>query len=994
MKRTFFWMILSLVVWVVPSFAETSQPDRIQGAITNSPTVMLQGNIHPKAQPQYDMGPVESSLKPGYITMVLQPTAAQQADMKQLLKDLQNPSSPNYHQWLAPEQYAARFGVSQHDMTKIVNWLAAQGFEVLQPARGRNWIAFTGTADLIQQTFQTEIHYYMVNGEKHFANSSNPVIPEALAGIVMGFRGMNNFAPKPSIKNKGVENPFYTGSNGNNLGPADIATIYDIQPLLSSGTTGSGQKLVVVGQTDIDTTDISEFRSGFGLSATLPTITLVPGDTDPGTTGDLGEADLDLEWAGAVAQNATLLYIIGNPTTGNGVFDSAQYAIDQNLAPVISMSYGGCEQQNVTFIPFFEPILQQASTEGITFVASSGDSGAAGCDSDQSAQGTLGLAVNYPASSPEVTGVGGTEFNEGTGTYWGSNGTGLGSALSYIPEIAWNDTSINNSLSAAGGGKSSCGVESGGACTGGFPKPTWQKGTGVPADGVRDVPDIAMAASADHDGYIFCSQSSCASGIANAVTSNSIVGGTSASAPVFAGIISLLNDYVVAQGIQSKPGLGNINQKLYSLAQSDPTIYHDVTSGNNIVPCQSGTPNCPSSAPFQYGYSAGVGYDQVTGLGSVDANAFVIAFAGTSTTTTLALSPAPTNGQYVGTTQTVTLMATVTANSGTGTPTGTVTFMDGSTALGTPQTLVSGSASLAGQVLSAGLHSLTAVYSGDSKFPGSTSAVFSALVTTNSPSATNVQLSSSSISAGGSVMITGTVTGGGTTPTGILTFLNGTATLGTGTLSGGTASIQSTFVTGGTYNITASYSGDATYGNSTSSSNTANISPLNVMDFSLTQNATINISAPGGNGSASITATPLGGFSGTIAYTCSGAPSEATCTVTATSTGATVMVTTTAATSQLQRNRNNGLFYAMLLPGMLGMLLVGRKKKSYRAMQMIMLIVVLGMSTLWMAACGGGPSGGSGGNPNPGTPAGMTTLTITGTSGSLTRTAPVILNIL
>lgn len=896
-------VVLLLVVGVVSSIAETPQPDRIAGAIHNTPSVVLKGNVHPKAQPQYDQGPVEPSMKLGYITLVLQASAAQQADAKNYLAELQNPSSPNYHNWLTPEQYADRFGVSRNDVNKITKWLQAQGFVVIQPARGRNWVAFSGNAELVSKVFQTEIHYYDVDGEKHFANATNPSIPKALSGIAIGFRGLNNFAPKPmGLKQRpkiGSASPDYSnGFSGNNLAPADIATIYGIQALYSAGYTGSGQKIVVVGQTDIDTTDIANFRAGFGLSTTLPTSMLVTGDTDPGITGDLGEADLDLEWAGAVAPNASILFVIGNAMTGGGVFDSAQFAIDNNLAPVISMSYGGCESDNVNFIPFFEPILKMASMEGITFLASSGDSGAAGCDSDQhNPSASHGLAVNYPASSPEVTGVGGNEFNEGAGTYWGSNGGNLGSALSYIPEMAWNDTALNNSLSGSGGGQSSCGVESAGVCTGGFPKPTWQTGTGVPNDAVRDVPDVSLTASADHDGYIFCTQTSCASGVVGSNGPTAIVGGTSASTPVFAGIVALLNDYVVANGVQAQPGLGNINTMLYQLAQgsSGSTIFHDVTTGDNIVPCTQGTTGCPATAPFQYGYSAGVGYDQVTGLGSVNADNLAIGFAGqltkTSTTTTLALS-------------------------------------------------------------------------------------------------------GSSIQAGASVTFTATVTqtGGTTAPTGTVTFLNGTTTLGTGTLSASGTNATATFTTtslaGGTYSVTASYAGDTNYTGSASSAST-----LTVQDFTLTPAAQTVSVMPGAPGSATLTATALGGFTGTIAYACptAGVPSEATCTATATSTGATISFTTTAATSQLLfPGRSRGFFYAMLLPGMLGLVFAGRRKNVWRATRILSLIVILGLSTLWMGACGGGGSSTSG---NPGTPAGSYPLTITATSGTLSHTATVTLTV-
>jgi hypothetical protein len=1091
MKCKVYWMLLSLAVCVVPSLAAINQPNRIHGVIPNTPTVALKSNVHPMAQPQNDEGPVDPGMKLDRIVMFFQSTPAQQADLKQFLQDLQNPSSPSYHKWLTPEQYAARFGVSKNDIAKIENWLTSQGFEIVQPARGRNWIAFSGTAELVEEAFHTEIHYYNVNGIKHFANATNPSIPQALTGIVMGFHGLDDFRLKPmnirTRQQSGVANPFYSSGGFNNLAPADIAAIYDVQSLYNAGYTGSGQKLVVVGQTDIDTADIAAFRSGFGLSANLPTSVLVPTDTDPGQTGDLPEADLDLEWSGAVAQDASITFVIGG-IAGNqgGVFDAAQYAIDNDLAPVISMSYGGCEAANVTFIPYFENFLVQASAQGQTFLASSGDAGAAACDgtypSGPVSLATYGPSVNYPASSPEVTGVGGTEFNEGGGTYWNCNPGNLGTACGYIPEIGWNDTTENTTLTASGGGKSSCGVESNGTCTGGFAKPSWQVGTGVPADHVRDVPDVSLAASANHDGYILCTGGSCAGGIANAVNQGSIYGGTSASAPAFAGIVVLMNQYVAANG--GTLGLGNINQKLYQFAST--SAFHDVTTGNNIVPCQSGSTGCPGSG--QFGFTAGTGYDLVTGLGSVDANELARAFAPLSTTTTLALSPPPSGGIYVGTSQTVTLTATVTASGGTGTPTGTVTFMDGSNNLGNG-TVSSGVATLSNVLLNGGTHSLTAMYSGDSTFPGSTSAPTEVLVTLDEPNTTvamatpasgaygtpvtlsatvtatsnsntptgtvtftvgattlgtatlsgsgtsasgsvqttfiptgsntitasyngdanygfsngttaatiskastttGLMLSSSTVDAGSTVTFTATVPqpGGGSAPSGTVTFVNGSTTIGTGTLSNGTATFSSSSLKAGTYNVTASYPGDTNYTSSISSP-----SALAVQSFTLSSGVTIGISAPGQGGMGTLMATPIAGFTGTISYSCTLVLAGAACSTAPTSGGVTVTVTTTAPSSDLViPGRRSGMFYAMLLPGLFGVVLVGFRKRTFRGMHVITLLLILGLSTLWMGACGGGPSGSTGGGGG-GTPIGATQFTVTGTSGTISVTQTVSLNV-
>jgi len=328
-------------------------------------------------------------------------------------------------------------------------------------------------------------------------------------------------------------------------------------------------------------------------------VTLVPGFADPGQTSSIGEADLDLEVSGAVARNAAIQYVYStNP------YSAVTYAVDQNLAPVINASYHiGCDASTSTAeLSSYQGIAQQGNTEGVTWVNSSGDIGAAGCDNNGEAMAKEGLASRFPADIPEVTAVGGTHLNDQNGNYWGpSNGAFGGSALSYIPEVVWNDTS-GKSIEASTGGVSTF-----------FAKPSWQAGPGVPNDGKRDMPDVALPASS-HDAYLIVSQGSLEASY-----------GTSASAPVFSGMMVLLNQYLVSKGSQSTPGLGNLNIMLYRLAQSNPSAFHDITSGNNIVPCVVGTPDCTTG---QMGYSAGPGYDLCTGLGSVDLANLAAAAAG------------------------------------------------------------------------------------------------------------------------------------------------------------------------------------------------------------------------------------------------------------------------------------------------------------------------------------------------------------------------------
>jgi subtilase family serine protease len=282
-------------------------------------------------------------------------------------------------------------------------------------------------------------------------------------------------------------------------------------------------------------------------------------------------------------------------------------------------------------------ITQQANSQGQTIIAASGDAGAAACDYSSPispvTSATHGLAVNAPASVPYVTGMGGSEFNEGAGNYWtASTGTDvIPSALSYIPEIVWNDTTspenTTGGLAAGGGGASIY-----------FSKPAWQTGPGVPNDNARDVPDLSLNASPFHDGYLVCVEGNCVNGYRNTSQALTVAGGTSAAAPTFAGMVALIN-----QQMNTPAGQGNINPILYSMAQTSPAAFHDITTGNNMVPCAAATRGCPNGG--EIGYSAGVGYDQASGLGSVDAYNLVMEWgsAGTGNLPAPTLT-APANG--------------------------------------------------------------------------------------------------------------------------------------------------------------------------------------------------------------------------------------------------------------------------------------------------------------------------------------------------------------
>ncbi len=405
-----FWAILGAA-----SPALLAQSDRITSRIDSSQSVVMAGRVPRQATAQNDTGPVENSFRLSGITLMVKPSAAQQTDLNQLLLAQQDSTSPNYHQWLTPEQYADRFGAGAGDLAKIAAWLESQGFSVDYVARSRNYIAFSGTAQQVASAFHTQIHRYTVNGVTHYANATDPSIPAALAGLVSGIRGLNDFRPKPQYK---LAHPQATLGRTTVVGPADFAAIYDVKPLYSesvNGTliNGAGQKIVIVGQSEIKASDISSFRSHFGLVAANLTLKVVPYNQtypdggNPGyVPGDEMESDLDVEWSGAVAPNVSVIFVYSGD-----VWTSAQYAIDQNVAPVLSMSYGNCEASDLADLDTYRSIVQQGNAEGITMLAAAGDAGAADCDGGENVAES-GLAVDAPGSIPEVTSMGGTQFNE------------------------------------------------------------------------------------------------------------------------------------------------------------------------------------------------------------------------------------------------------------------------------------------------------------------------------------------------------------------------------------------------------------------------------------------------------------------------------------------------------------------------------------------------------------------------------------------------------
>jgi subtilase family serine protease len=561
--------------------------DRITDYIDDERRIVLHGNRHPLATAAHDTGAVSDDYRMERMILTLKPDATQQAALELLIAAQNDPASPRYHQWLTPKQYGQRFGVSENDLEQIGDWLGTHGLDLVEIGPSRSSIVFSGVAAQVEEAFHTQIHGYQIAGELHHANAQDPEIPEALSDVVAGVVSLHDFRSEPMHTDLQQPVTEFSAGNTHYMAPADFATIYDVAPLYLQGIDGSGQSIAIVGRSNINISDVRQFRSTFGLPANDPQI--IVNGKNPGilSSGEESEADLDVEWSGAVAKKATIKFVVSASTnTSDGTFLSAQYIVNHNLAPVMSMSFGLCEAAlGASGNSFINSLWQQAAAQGISVFVSSGDSGAAGCDSASATRATHGRAVNGLCSSPYSVCVGGTQFSDSSySLYWAPSNAGtMGSALSYIPEAAWNASGASG-LWSGGGGVSTL-----------YAKPTWQNGLGVPADGRRDVPDVSLSAAV-HDGYLIFMNGD-----------NLVCGGTSAASPSFAGLMALV---VESRGARQ----GNANTALYSLANNQRSggaaVFHDIKSGNNSVPGVTG-------------FSAVAGYDQATGLGSVDANVLV-----------------------------------------------------------------------------------------------------------------------------------------------------------------------------------------------------------------------------------------------------------------------------------------------------------------------------------------------------------------------------------
>jgi pseudomonalisin len=759
-------------------------------------------NHHPLwANPAEDTGAVPADLALN-LTLVLARSPQQEAAFEQFLADQHNPASPNYHRWLAPAQVGERFGLAEDDIETLTNWLVAQGLHVNWVAPSRVFIGFGGTATDIGRAFQTELHYYNVNGEQRMSVTSDPLIPQAVLPAIKAIRGLYSVEENPLHYARAVNStsPELGGGSSFDLGPSDFNTIYDVP----SSLTGAGVTVGIVGESRTDFADFANFRSMTGATFANPTeiIPTAYGGVDPGAAATTccspppsqGEATLDVDRVGSVAPASPILLVVATAASG-GIDDAMQYLVNTTPLPaqVMSISWGGCELNGGSGTDsYYSTLFQTAAGEGISVFVSSGDSGASACDQAFTTPPASPQAnsINFICASGYATCVGGTEFNDASdyAAYWN---TSTGAALGYIPEGAWNESwnGSTSSVAASGGGVSLY-----------IATPSWQTGTGVPAGRTgRYTPDVAFSA-ANHDGYFGCFA---AGGGSCVVTDGSysfeIFSGTSAAAPGMAGAAALLDQ-------KTGSAQGDLNPVIYALAASVPAAFHDVTvASSGVSSCSVNTASmCNNSIPGPSGLTGGQagflvtnGYDEVTGLGSLDV-ATLIADWNKAFTSSTALTATPAS---INSSQSTTLKATVTGGTRTGyvgtapAVTGSVTFKAGSTVVGSC-TLSSGtcSTSVPASSLQSGANSMTAIFGGSGTYPSSTSSIVTVTVTSSSKITPTVTVTpgQSSINTAQSLSV-GVAVGGGSgnpTPTGSVTLSSGSYTSAATTLTSGSATIN------------------------------------------------------------------------------------------------------------------------------------------------------------------------------------------------------------
>ncbi|HEY1497993.1 MAG TPA: FG-GAP-like repeat-containing protein [Acidobacteriaceae bacterium] len=933
-------LVLACIFLAAPANAQNSEdharpvtPSRLVSPIDEHVLMTLKGNVRMDVARARDLGAVEDA-KPLHLFLLLQRSAAQQADLDSLIERQQQPTAPEYHHWLTPTEFGARFGASPQDIAKLSTWLQSHGFQVRSVLNNASMIDFAGSAGQVRQAFHTQLHYVGIRGGKYPALKQDPQIPAALAAVVSGIEGLNKIPPQTNHTeprqssyekdthswhvNTGSADtalPAYLDGNGNYaVTPQDLYTIYKVNPVFTGGNLGATATVAVIEESDIEYGtvdsgtgvasggDVATFRSTFGVPGTLNmhvyhgygSVTCNAPGIDPNGNGEDGEASLDAEWANATAPSANLIFMSCDQSPDDGIFSSMTALIDNNLADVMSLSYGSSElNYTAGNYTFQDALFAQAATQGQSILISSGDSGSD--VRDQNTTGTAVSGINVSAfGSPMVTVTGGTDFQDlydsleggpAQSTYWGnSNDANYADALSYVPETSWNNGCANSILAAyyayTGAGLCGAGNFTSGDVVGGsggisthYTVPSWQTGISGYSKSMRSQPDIAGFAANGFWGHflIFCDSNPADDGLFACTDPSTFgaAGGTSFVAPYMAGVFSLLR---TATGSRQ----GVLNPALYALAKAQYTasatstacyangqtsntgitaglpaaacIFNDITTSNNDVPCGVGSTSCyvdsgrsfgmlssTGSSSLTVAYPSTIGYDQVTGIGSINVSN-LIADWNTAFTSATTLMASPTS---ISVTQSTELTATVTGGTPTGyvdSPpalTGTATFKAGATSVGSC-TLSSGtcSVSVPASSLQSGANSMTAVFGGSGTYPSSTSSIVTVTVTGGSKITPTVTVTPnpSNITTAQSTQVTLAVSGGSGNPTatGSVILSSGTYTSSPATLTSG--SVKITIPAGqlavGSDTLTGTYTPDA--GSSSTYTSATGTAPVTV----------------------------------------------------------------------------------------------------------------------------------------------------------------------
>ncbi|ABF39464.1 peptidase S8 and S53, subtilisin, kexin, sedolisin [Candidatus Koribacter versatilis Ellin345] len=954
-------VILSLSLTAFGQSSNNSAAALITQPIDDGNLVELKGNVYPAARASVDQGVADGSLALSRMILILRRSPAQELELQKYLDDQKNPKATAYHHWLTPQQFGERFGSNGHDVATITQWLRSHGFTIDSVAKGNNVILFSGTHAQLSAAFHTSLHQYKVNGKLQIANATNPQIPAALALAVVGIAKLNDFPLMPMHANfggvtrhkgdakwrpsKGAPqfNTKISGSDFFAVGPADFAEIYNVKPLWDAGIDGTGQNIAIAGRSDINPADVDAFRSYFGLPAKK--LNVIYNGGNPGFQfGDEGESDLDIEWSGAIAKNATINFVASaSTTTSDGVELSAQYIIDNALAPVMSLSYGECEVGlGDAGNALINELWRQAAAEGITVMVSAGDAGSAACDQGQPFAG-YGIAVNGLGSTPYNVAVGGTDLY-GTylnaSNYWNATNdpTSKQSAKSYMPELPWNNSCGNPQLLAAyqslgypdkttedlcndvdlapyvanvvggGGGASACTNSSGGdptTCTDGYTKPAWQSGVpGIPADTVRDIPDVSLFAGSGLWGsfYVFCESDVTPDLACNLDSGDDVqmlaAGGTSFASPAFAGVMALVNQ-------KTNSSQGNANYDLYKLAGKqysgsgaaacdtsaattvNACTFYDVSLGSNAMPCASGTLDCTLNDSSHFlgvlpSYSSNAGYDLTSGLGTINAFNLVDSWSDATTTFSSSTTTLTLDSNSIAYGSTLTGSIAVGASSGGATPSGDASLITaaGTTGVGFgPFALRNGDAAFSVTGTAPGTYSVTAHYAGDATFAPSSSDPTSITIAKASTSAT-LNASKAAISAGESVtfQVMLATSSKAMNPTGTVTFTDSTtgATLGTTSVHADTdasgysigraaINVDGKALNQGANSVVADYSGDGNYNASSASAVSVTYTP----PFTLASTASVVTVTSGSSATAALSLTANGGpFPADITLSC------------------------------------------------------------------------------------------------------------------------------